>query len=179
MKGTLALLGHGQSSPAEPKTAEAEKHPPDCPCAKCVARHKVETFAAVGEALKAPLPPQEAFYPDDQRPSALPRRPWHGDEEPMSYEGLAEQAALMAMAAQALPKERGRPKKHSRAELLHLLQGVAEIQAEWPEMNDTEALERHSEKQGLSVSLKTLRNQLCEARKLFPHLWRNRGNPEK
>jgi len=85
----------------------------------------------------------------------------------------------MAMAAQALPKGRGRPKKHSRAALVRLLQRVAEIQAEFPDMNDTEALARHSEQQRGSVSLKALQNQLCEARKLFPHLAAKAGNPEK
>lgn len=72
----------------------------------------------------------------------------------------------MSMAAQALPKG-GRPKKCSTGELFRVLHGVTEIQTEYPEMNDKEALVRYAEKKGLSTSIKTLQNQLSKARKQF------------
>jgi hypothetical protein len=166
MKSTLALLGHGQSSPTKQDAAPANaagKHPLGCPCHECVAQRSVETFAACRDALKDPIPP----YAENQRPPTLPRRPWHGDEQPTSFEGLARKAAIMSMAAQALPKG-GRPKKWSTGELFRLLSEVAEIQTECPEMNNKEALKRYAENKGLSTSIKGLQNQLSTARKRFP-----------
>jgi len=170
MKATLALLGHGQSSPIRQDTAPANaagKHPLDCPCHECVAQRSVETFADCRDALKDPIPP-EAFYAKNQRPPTLPRRPRHGNDEPMTYEGLARQAAIMAIAAQALPKGKGRRKEISMGDLYHLLQDVKAIKAEFPEMNDKEALEHHARKKNVSTAVKTLQNQLSEARKRFP-----------
>lgn len=170
MKDSLALLGHGQSSPTKQDAVPANaagKHPIDCPCHECVALRAVETFAACREALKDPIPLQ-AFYPDGQLPRPLPRRSWHVYEQSVSAEALAKDAAIMSMAAQALPKRKGRRKEISMGDLYQLLQDVKAIKAEFPEMNDKEALERTAEKKGLSTSVKTLQNHLSEARKRFP-----------
>lgn len=164
MKETLGLL---QPQPATVKKAEGQ-HPIECPCCECEARRgvrDVEAFASIREPLKEPTP--QAFYPGDQRPSPLPRRPWHVYEQSVSAEALAKDAAIMAMAAQALPKQKGRKKEHSESDLFRLLQDVEKIHADSPGMSDKQALARYSEDQGLSVSTKTLQNLLGDARKRF------------
>ena len=176
------------------------KHNPSCSCPQCCpeyhanpeyyaspeqeAQREVEAFVATKEARANPIPWE--YFGNGDPPSfpfgAYVTRIERTEEEAREYaREIKLKAALLELAAKALPKKRGAKKKHTPHELLELMLAVENLHDTMPGKSDKDVIEAHlrqcykaqSKRESRVVSkevqsaIKTILNLLAKARKRF------------